>query len=59
MVKIQIDLSHKEDMIVEMYKLSHSLRTKEEAIKMMIKFFNARIEPEKLRKKEYFKLEKR
>ena len=58
MVKIQIDLSREEDTSVEIYKLAHSLRTKEEAIKMMIKFFKARIEPEKLPKKEYFKLEK-
>lgn len=56
MVKIQVDLSREEDTIVEIYKLAHDLRTKEEAIKMMVKFFKARIEPEKLRKKEYFKL---
>lgn len=54
MVKIQIDLSHEEDKIVEIYKLAHDLRTKEDAIKGMILFFNARIEPEKLPKKEYF-----
>lgn len=58
MVKIQIDLSHEEDVIVELYKVAHDLRTKEEAIKMMVKFFTARIEPEKLQKKDYFKLKK-
>lgn len=58
MVKIQIDLSQDEDKIVEIYKVAHSLRTKEEAIKMMVKFFKVRIEPEKLPKKEYFKLKK-
>lgn len=57
MVKIQIDLSREEDTIVEMYKLAHDLQTKEKAIKLMIKFFEARIEPEKLGKKEYFKVE--
>ena len=57
MVKIQLDLSHEEDKIVEIYKLAHDLQTKETAIKLMIKFFKARIEPEKLPKKEYFKLE--
>ncbi|MEK6902124.1 MAG: hypothetical protein AABX02_00855 [archaeon] len=54
MVKIQIDLSRDEDTIVEIYKLANNLPTKELAIKMMITFFKARIEPEKLRKKEYF-----
>ena len=57
MVKIQIDLSHEEDKIVEIYKLAHDLKTKEQAVRMMVKFFKARIEPEKLPKKEYFKLE--
>lgn len=57
MVKIQIDLTHDEDTIVEIYKLAHDLQTKEKAIKMMIKFFKARIEPVKLGKKEYFKAE--
>ena len=57
MVQIQIDLSRDEDVIVEIYKLAHSLQTKELAIKQMIKFFKARIEPEKLKKKEYFKME--
>lgn len=57
MVKIQVDLSQDEDTIVEIYKVANNLQTKEKAIKMMIKFFSARIEPEKLRKKEYFKAE--
>ena len=59
MVKIQLDLSHEEDKIVEIYKLAHDLQTKEEAIKIMIKFFKARIEAEKLPKEKYFKIEKR
>ncbi len=59
MVQIQIDLSREEDTIVEIYKLAHDLQTKEKAIRMMIKFFKARIEPEKLPKKEYFKAEKK
>ncbi len=57
MVKIQIDLSREEDTIVEIYKLAHDLSTKELAIKKMITFFKARIEPEALRKKEYFKMQ--
>lgn len=58
MVKIQVDLSHEEDTIVEIYKLANKLHTKESAIKMMVQFFKVRIEPEKLPKKEYFKLKK-
>jgi hypothetical protein len=58
MVKIQIDLSEEEDKIVEVYKLAHDLRTKEEAIKQMVRFFKVRIEPETLPKKHYFKSEK-
>jgi len=59
MTKIQIDLSRDEDNIVEIYKVTHSLRKKEDAIKMMIRFFKARVEPEELPKKEYFKLKNR
>jgi len=59
MVKIQIDLTREEDRIVEIYKLAHDLRTKEEAIRLMVKFFKVRIEPEKLPKKDYFKQEKK
>jgi hypothetical protein len=58
MVKMQIDLSPEEDTIVEIYKLAHNLRTKEQAIKAMVMFFKAKIEPERLSKKEYFKRKK-
>jgi len=36
MTKIQIDLSEKENLAVELYKITHGLRTKEETIKSMI-----------------------
>jgi UPF0288 family protein (methanogenesis marker protein 3) len=55
MVKIQIDLSKEEDKIVEVYKLSNDLHTKQEAIKKMITYFKADIEPKNLKKEEYFK----
>ncbi len=55
MVKIQINLSDEEDKIVEIYKLSNSLKTKEEAIKEMVKFFKVKIQPAFLKEKEYFK----
>ncbi|MDP2666619.1 MAG: DUF2683 family protein [Candidatus Diapherotrites archaeon] len=58
MVKIQIDLSNDEDRIVEIFKVAHALPTKELTIRKMIKFFKVRIEPEKLKKKEYFAIEK-
>ena len=55
-VKIQIDLSKEEDKIVEIYKLSNDLRTKEEAIKLMITYFKADIKPKHLKEKDYYKL---
>ena len=55
MVKIQIDLTEEEDRIVEIYKLTNRLKTKGEAIKKMIKFFEAEIKPKRLNEKEYFK----
>lgn len=36
MPKIQIDLSKEENKVVEVYKLVHDLKTKQEAIKQMI-----------------------
>ena len=55
MVKIQIDLSKEEDKIVEIYKLYNNLKTKQEAIKKMIRYFNVEIQPTHIEKKEYFK----
>ena len=56
MVKIQIDLSEEEDKIVEIYKLVNNLKTKQEAIKQMIKYFKVKIVPEKVNKdEEYYK----
>jgi len=54
MAKIQINLSNEENKIVEIYKLVHDLKTKEEAIKQMIKYFEADIRPKKLNEKDYF-----
>lgn len=54
MVKIQVDLSNEEDRIVEIYKLANNLRTKEEAIKRMVRYFKVKISPENLKDKEYF-----
>jgi hypothetical protein len=54
-VKIQIDLSDEEDRTVEIYKLTNRLKTKQEAIKKMVKFFEAEVKPKRLNDKEYFK----
>jgi len=54
MAKIQIDLSKEEDKIVEVYKLVHDLKTKQEAIKQMIRYFEADIRPKKINEKDYF-----
>ena len=55
MVKIQIDLSDEEDRIVDVYKLANRLKTKQEAIKSMIKHFDVVIKPKNLKEEEYFK----
>ncbi len=55
MVKIQIDLSENEDRIVEVYKLAKRLKTKQEAIKSMIQYFDVSIKPKNVGKREYFK----
>lgn len=55
MVKIQIDLSEEEDRIVEVYKLTKRLKTKQEAIKSMIQYFEVSIKPKNVQEKEYFK----
>ena len=55
MVKIQMDLSEEEDRIVEVYKLTKRLKTKQEAIKSMIRYFEVSIKPKNVQEKEYFK----
>lgn len=55
MVKILIDLSKEEDKIVEVYKLVNDLKTKQEAIKKMVRFFQADINPKNIKKEEFFK----
>lgn len=56
MVKIQIDLTNNEDKIVETFKLVYSLKTKQEAIKQMIRYFKVKIVPERISKEEeYYK----
>ena len=56
MVKIQLDLSTEEDKIVEVYKLVNNLKTKQESIKRMVKFFSVSITPKNLnRHEEYYK----
>lgn len=54
MVKIQIDLSQDEDSIVEVYKSVNKLKTKQEAIKAMIKHFEVSIKPKNVNQKDYF-----
>jgi len=54
MAKIQIDLSNEENRIVEMFKISNLLHTKQDAIKRMIRHFDADVKPKKINEKEYF-----
>lgn len=56
MVKILLDLSEDEDKIVEVYKIVNNLKTKQDAIKGMVRFFKVRITPKNLDKNEaYYK----
>ena len=55
MVKIQLDLSPEEDKAVEIYKLVNGLKTKQEAIKEIIKHFEVEVKPKNIKKEEYFK----
>ena len=55
MTKIQIDLSKEEDKIVEVFKIINNYKTKEEAIKKMIQYFEAEVKPKNVKEKEYFK----
>jgi hypothetical protein len=56
MVKIQIDLSEQEDKIVEVYKLMNNLKTKQDAIKKMVKYFKVEIKPTNVKEKDYYKI---
>lgn len=55
MTKIQINLDEEEDKTVEVYKIVNDLKTKEEAIKKMVRYFKAEIKPKNLKDKEYFR----
>ena len=56
MVKILIDLANDEDKIVEVYKLVNNLKTKQEAIKQMVKYFEVNVTPKNMNKNEdYYK----
>ena len=54
MAKILVDLSKEEDKIVEVYKIVHELKSKEEAIRQMVRYFEADIKPKRLKDKDYF-----
>ncbi len=57
MTKIQVDLNEEEDKIVEIYKLVNNLKTKQEAIKKMVRYFKAEIRPKNLKEKDYFEVQ--
>jgi len=56
MTKIQIDLNEEEDRVVEIYKLVNKLTTKQEAIKKMVRYFEAEVKPKNLKNKDYFEV---
>jgi len=56
MVKILLDLSDEEDKIVEVYKIVSGKKTKQDAIKEMVRHFKMNITPRNLNKnEEYYK----
>ena len=55
MVKILVNLSTEEDKVVEVYKIVNGLKTKQEAIKQMVQYFEADIKPKNLKTEEFFK----
>lgn len=56
MVKILIEFSDDEDKAVEVYKVVNGLKTKQDAVKEMVKYFKVRITPKNLNKnEEYYK----
>ena len=56
MVKIQIDLTKEEDKMVEIYKPTKNFKTKQDAIKSMIRFLNVEIKPKNVNQKDYFEV---
>ena len=59
MVKIQVDLSDGEDKIVEVYKLMNNLKTKQDAVKQMVRHFSVEIKPKNVKEKDYYSIERR
>ena len=53
MAKMQIDFDADEDKIIDIYKLVNHLKTKQEAIKRMVKYFDVEVVPKTMKKKEY------
>jgi len=56
MPKMLLELSEEEDRIVDMYKLLHGLRTKQEAAREMIRQFKAEIKLKRAGKEDYFNI---
>ncbi len=44
-----------EDKTVEVYKIINDLKTKQDAIKKMIRYFEIGIKPKNIKEREYFK----
>ena len=55
MVKLLLELSDTENGIVEVFKSVNKLKTKQEAIKSMITYFEVSIKPKNITRQEYFK----
>ncbi len=56
MVKILLEMSDEEDRIVEVYKIVKNLKSKQDAIKEMVRYFKVSITPKNLDKnEEYYK----
>ncbi len=56
MAKILVDLADDEDKIVEMFKIVNGLKTKQEAVKKMVRYFEATVKPKNIKEKDYFEV---
>jgi rubrerythrin len=53
MAKMLLDLSEEESKIVEVYKITNDFKTKQDAIKSMVRYFEIIVRPRNLKAGEY------
>ena len=56
MVKMLLELSKEESKIVEVYKITNDFKTKQEAIKSMVRYFEITVQPRNLKELTAYKI---